>query len=1070
MTPLQRGILFETLLDGTRKCTSASLAAVFQGTWKPALWRQTWDVLTLRHEMLRTEVVWEGVPVPEWRIRPVGSALWREYDWSNLDACERAERWQALISSSEYPSISQDRGAHVPTMVLTWLVCSASEFRLVFHFSPILLDHPSCLALLREACLLYAAIAGGAAIPEMEHVDYGSFARWQTEGDGVASREYWDAYARRFESGTALNLPSEKLSQGGRQQICVEIPQAGCEEKACDWHVLAHAAWALLLHRYTREDQVVFGSWRNGRFNNTAGPSKPCIGLLGNVVPDCQTIDPSMPVNQYLQQVENDYRSGCSHDRAAWQDTGRGRQLAGRHFNFDTVLSVEDAEESTWLNRTYGGVKVLQYETCFGWPFSLMVMVSCGSQHTVRASYDSSRHDRSAVERLLGHFVALIVELVRRPLAALGELDMVNCEESQVLLKTWNPKPLQNYDVACLHDLFGQQVVRTPQATAITSGTERWTYEELDRRSNQVAHYLRELGVGPEVLVGVCLKRTAWLPAAILAILKAGGAYVPMDPSYPADRRAYILNDSRAAVLLVDRENVAQVSETAPQVVVLDEIVDQLAQQPIVPPLPATRPDHLAYVIYTSGSTGRPKGVMVEHRHVVRLMRATEAWYHFDEKDVWTLFHSSAFDFSVWEMWGALLYGGRLVVVPFEITRTPEAFVDLLSREKVTVLNQTPSAFNQWAHAEAISRRNLALRYIIFGGEALELYGLRSWFESHGDVTPLLVNMYGITETTVHVTFRPIRKSDVQLKAKSVVGVPLPDLRVYLLDRAMRPVPIGVPGEICVGGAGVARGYLNRRELTAEKFVADPYSPLPNARMYRSGDLARFWPNGEMEYLGRLDYQVKIRGFRVELGEIESVLARHPDIHSPLVLLHGHDGEQRLVAYMVSRRPSPPSIADLRRFMSQKLPDYMLPSAFVFLDNIPLTANGKVDKKALPMPSDNRPDLGNGMVPPRTSMEISLATLWQEVLGVRNPGVFDNFFDLGGNSFSLAQVHARLQADLGCDLSITALFQYPTIASLAAYLEDGGNGTPCWAGRVKERTLRQQQSAIRFKRVNILKS
>ena len=400
--------------------------------------------------------------------------------------------------------------------------------------------------------------------------------------------------------------------------------------------------------------------------------------------------------------------------------------------------------------------------------------------------------------------------------------------------------------------------------------------------------------------------------------------------------------------------------------------------------LPAPHSSNLAYVIYTSGSTGQPKGVMVTHQNVVRLLAATQRWYQFNQQDVWTLFHSVAFDFSVWEMWGALLYGGKLVVVPYLVSRSPEAFYELLSRERVTVLNQTPSAFRQLIQAEqhfAESRQAaaevsgrisssegglasphaggysfpaLALRYVIFGGEALEMQSLKPWFERHGDQQPRLVNMYGITETTVHVTYRPLSAKD--LDSGCVIGAPIPDLQLYILDARRQPVPIGVVGEIYVGGAGLARGYLNRPELTAERFIPNPFNPEPGARLYKSGDLARFLPGREIEYLGRADQQVKIRGHRIELGEIESALAQHPAVDECIALAREEGlGDKRLVAYVVPVRPSGPTTTaplpgEMRAFLQAKLPDYMVPSAFVMLQAIPLTPNGKVDRRALPAP------------------------------------------------------------------------------------------------------------------------
>ncbi|MFY9826670.1 MAG: amino acid adenylation domain-containing protein, partial [Thermoanaerobaculia bacterium] len=434
-----------------------------------------------------------------------------------------------------------------------------------------------------------------------------------------------------------------------------------------------------------------------------------------------------------------------------------------------------------------------------------------------------------------------------------------------------------------VHRLFETQVDRAPDAPAVTSDGETLTYGELEARANRLAHHLLATGVRPGDLVALRFERSAGMVVAILAALKAGAAYLPLDPGYPEERLAFTLEDSGATVL-VTRETLEAAAACS-------------AGRPAVP----ADPELPAYVIYTSGSTGRPKGVVIPHGHVTRLFSATQAWFGFGPADVWTLFHSYAFDFSVWEIWGALLHGGRLVVVSHGLARSPEAFYGLLRDERVTVLNQTPSAFRQllWAEESVLAGADsdLALRLVIFGGEALEPAALAPWFERHGDERPRLVNMYGITETTVHVTYRPVRRDD--LAAGSVLGVPIPDLTLQIVDRGLEPQPIGVPGEIAVGGAGVATGYLGRPELTAERFVPDPWG-APGARLYRSGDLARRLPDGDLEFLGRIDHQVKVRGYRVELGEIEAALARHPAVREAVVGTRpGPAGETRLVAWVV---------------------------------------------------------------------------------------------------------------------------------------------------------------------------
>ncbi|MFE4211380.1 amino acid adenylation domain-containing protein, partial [Streptomyces goshikiensis] len=439
------------------------------------------------------------------------------------------------------------------------------------------------------------------------------------------------------------------------------------------------------------------------------------------------------------------------------------------------------------------------------------------------------------------------------------------------------------------HERFGQWAARTPDAVAVVDGDTHLTFGRLEARANQLAHHLKAAGVGPGHLVGLSVNRSADLVVAILGILKAGGCYVPFDPAYPAERLRFMAEDSGVSTLLAGEGVPVWWDGSTARVVDLAAEAAAIAAQPRTAPAVEVSGDDLAYVIYTSGSTGRPKGTLIPHRNIARLFSATDHWFGFGPQDVWTLFHSYAFDFSVWELWGALAHGGRLVVVPYETSRDPEAFHRLLRTERVTVLNQTPSAFYQLMRADKEAQSAppapLALRLVVFGGEALDLPALRDWFERHGDTAPRLVNMYGITETTVHVTYRPITLRDLDEGRGSVIGTPIPDLRLYVLDRHGRGVPTGVPGELYVGGAGLADGYLNRPELTAERFVPAPFAGHGGERLYRTGDLVRLLHDGDLEYCGRIDRQVKLRGFRIELGDIEAALSSHPDVVDSVVLL-----------------------------------------------------------------------------------------------------------------------------------------------------------------------------------------
>ena len=605
--------------------------------------------------------------------------------------------------------------------------------------------------------------------------------------------------------------------------------------------------------------------------------------------------------------------------------------------------------------------------------------------------------------------------------------------ESRRVLAEWNDT-VRDIPTVTLPELFQEQVARTPDAVAVVCGATRLSYGELDGRANRLARYLVSLGAGPERLVAVAMERTAELVVVLLAVLKSGAAYLPVDPEYPADRISYMLGDAQAVLLVCDRAVAGRVPAGDVPRVVVDEKecaaalaalpAAQLADRERIAPLV---PRHPAYVIYTSGSTGRPKGVVVPHRNVVRLVGMTGGWFDFGPDDVWTLFHSYAFDFSVWEMWGALAAGGRLVVVPYLVSRSAVEFRALLAAEQVTVLNQTPMAFYQLMEAWG-DGTDLAVRFVIFGGEALDCGRVARWLGAVPD-GPVLVNMYGITETTVHVTGHVV---DAAADGEaSVVGTAIPDLRVFVLDEGLGLVPPGAAGELYVAGAGLARGYLGRPGLTGERFVACPFG-VPGERMYRTGDVAR-WTAGELEYLGRSDDQVKVRGFRIELGEIQAVLAGLPGVAQAAVVVREEQaGDQRLAGYVVPAAGAEVDPGGLREAAGRVLPGYMVPAAIVVLDALPLSPTGKLDRRALPAPEYGGGGSGRG---PATARELVLCEVFAQVLGLNQVEVEDSFFDLGGHSLLATRLVSRVRAVLGVELAIRAVFEHPTVASLAGVLD-----------------------------------
>ncbi|QDI44904.1 non-ribosomal peptide synthetase [Serratia marcescens] len=749
--------------------------------------------------------------------------------------------------------------------------------------------------------------------------------------------------------------------------------------------------------------------------------------LSARVLPLQVSVDHTGNFQQALAALEQEYSQLRAHADYHPALLTRDADLRAPQ-TWPTAVSIVSRRSAQGLQPEDEGVAAIMASG------SRAVLQICKADGAFRWVYDAASVAGEQMLRATQHLLMLLNDAVRAGShrRTVGELSLVSEEERAQLLQGLNHTVASHMPAACLHRLFEAQVRRTPEAIAVTYGDDSLTYVELNTQANRWAHRLVQLGVQPDSLVALCAGRGLPMLVGLLGILKAGGAYVPLDPAYSGERLQYILADSAPVLLLADELGRQALGDCEVPVLALEQPLtgesDDLQDVGV-------RPAHLAYVIYTSGSTGKPKGVMVEHRQVARLFSATNAWFNFSAADRWCLFHSSAFDFSVWEIWGAWLYGGQLFIVPQAIARSAPDFYHFVCRSGITVLNQTPSAFKAFIQAQAHSEARQQLREIVFGGEMLKPSDLAPWFARPENRQTRLINMYGITETTVHVTYRPLSAQDTAITT-SPIGSRIPDLRLYLLGADGEPVPMGAIGELYVGGEGVARGYLNRPELTAERFLDDPFNRAPGARMYRTGDLARYLPGGDIEYLGRNDQQVKIRGFRIECGEVEAQLSTDPRVRSVAVdAIDDGDGGKRLVAWVV---PAPEAeratlATGLRQHLQARLPDYMVPVAYVWLEALPLTGNGKLDKRALPVPQVDA-YVREAYAPPQGEAENLLAAIWRELLGVERVGRYDHFFELGGHSLMAVRLANRVQ-QAGWQLPLQALFASPVLHVLAQALE-----------------------------------
>nr|ASV47148.1 non-ribosomal peptide synthetase [uncultured bacterium] len=921
----QRALWFVYSLDPQSSAYNVAPRWSTETAMDPDACRAALQMLGDRHEALRTTFVEvNGEPVQRvHRQLPVA------FTFVDATALDDADVDRLLVADAHRPFDLEHAPAFRAMLLRT---AAAHVLQLTFHH--IIYDLRSGMQIARELPFLYASAVTGQAAPLPAPRPFTEYVVWQRQmvdsEEGLRHAASWQEHLAGYPHVLDLPVdaprPSMQTYAGHAHafaltpQLAERVRAFGRASGVTPYAVLLAAfyAWAF---RRSQQSRIVIGSPGWGR-------SQPefddVVGYFVNPLPLAVTVAARASFASLVETVRDAVLHGIDHGDFPFpllverlqpeRDPSRSPvfQVA---FTWNK-LGLLDSDTAGTPQPTAGVVLRYVGGGQQGANFDLELAISeRGEELAGWWRYNSDLYRDTTVARMAGEWERLLSAAVATPSASISELPLVDAAERERLLHHWNPSADDAaHAPSTLAEWFETQATRSAGRIAVTSEEESLTYAELDARASQLAGYLRTCGVGPDTTVAVCIDRSARLLVGLLAVIKAGGAYVPIDPGNPRDRVQFVLGDSRAVCVVIDERFRELVDGSAARVVSLETDRAAIAAQPTAVSAAGVNDRSLAYVIYTSGSTGQPKGVEVTHGNATRLFTATARWFAFGEDDVWTLFHSAAFDFSVWEMWGALLYGGRVVAVPYWVSRSPDMFRDLLARERVTVLNQTPSAFRQLIDADSRTTGvPLALRYVIFGGEKLDIAALAPWIARHGDESPRLVNMYGITETTVHVTYRPIMAADVSAAGGSVIGEPIPDLAVYLLDDNLEPAPVGVRGEIYVGGAGVARGYLGRPRSTATRFVPDPFSHTPGARLYRSGDVGRRLADGDIEYLGRADDQVKIRGFRIEPGEVDRVLRHHPAVADAMTVAEGSAGEDaRLITYVV---PQPRSAGAVRRLL-----------------------------------------------------------------------------------------------------------------------------------------------------------
>lgn len=1047
LSPLQAGLLFHTQFETGSGVYVEQLSCELHGELQADAFSRSWRLLAERHSILRTAFVWQGQREPVQVVHKSLEIPWVQEDWRHLTSEEQTTRLEKWLDEDRRAGFALNRA---PLLRLATIRMADDVWQLVSSHHHIILDGWSFPLLLQEFGESYRAFCAGSTPLFYPAIPFSRYIAWLKSRNSSDAERFWRKELDGFTSPTPLALPRGQAPGREYQDASIVLSpeqteqlQTAARTEGVTLNTLVQGAYATVLSRYNSSNDVVFGVTVAGRPADLRGVER-IVGLFINTLPLRVSVPSNAPVASWLSGLQDrqlaldEFSYAGLTDIQGWSDVPRGQPL------FESLLVFENYPIDESLPNRLGGLtpKRISFVERSNYPLTIIALP--GAQLTLRASFDAQQLDSAAVSRMLCHISHALLALTKLD-TRVGEIEIVGQQEREEILRRANERRAISPATTTLHQSFSAQAQATPEAIAITDGDRQISYRELDSRSDAVAGALAAMGMQPGDRVGLLLDRSVGLIVAILGILKSGAAYVPMDPVYPDDRLAWMITDSALRVVLTDSSLATRVPPAAVR------CLDELPHKGVAPSV-AVGPSHPAYVIYTSGSTGRSKGCVITHANVTRLFDSTRHWFSFGPSDVWTLFHSVAFDFSVWEIWGALLYGGRLVIVPYYQSREPEAFLELVLREQVTVLNQTPSAFRQFMVAEESrhTASRLALRYVIFGGEALNLGSLRTWFARHGDQQPQLVNMYGITETTVHVTYRALTATDAQESRGSLIGEAIPDLAMVVLDHNGHLAPIGIAGELHVAGAGLSPSYLSRPALTSERFIPDPFQlDTTGGRLYRTGDLARQLPDGDCEYLGRIDHQVKIRGFRIELGEIESELSGHPQVHDAVVEMRN----ERLIAYIVSEGERPQA-DQLRARLLQRLPAYMVPAVFLFLDRLPLTANGKLDRRALPSPDSEAPAPMLEPVEPRNEPEAKLVAIWRDVLGVAHVGIRDNYFALGGDSIRSLAIRSRAK-QAGIDFTLQDLFEKRTIEALLA-----DTGTPALAEPAPEHSLTQPFSLV----------
>ncbi|MBC1239444.1 MULTISPECIES: non-ribosomal peptide synthetase [Nostoc] len=1036
----QQGLWFINQLTPDTPTYNIPIVINFKGCINFTALQDSLNEIIRRHELLRTSfTLINGQPVQVInQAVPVTLAV---EDLRSLSENERIQEAKRLATEFAQQPFDLSAQSLLRSKILQ---LNDRNYQLLVTLHHIIADGWSMGILIKELTALYEAFSTDKVSPLSElPIQYRDFVNWQRKWlDGERIQSLLSYWKQKLQGELpVLNLPTDRprppiQTFNGAQEKLVLSPTLTKElknlsrQQGVTLFMTLLTAFKILLYRYTGQTHIVVGS---PIANRNKAEINSLIGFFVNVLVLRTELSGDLSFQEFLRRVKSTALEAYSYQDLPFEKLVEELQ-PNRDLSYNPLFQVMFVLQNVPIsNPTLSGVSVYYEEGYNGTSkFDLTLFVQDFEQGLVATcEYNTDLFNADTITRMLGHFQTLLESIISDTQQCISNLQLLTPSEVQQLLVEWNDTQTDYPQYKCIHQLFEEQVEKTPDAVAVVFENQQLSYQELNNQANQLAHYLQKLGVKPEVLVGVCVERSPLMVVAVLGILKAGGAYLPLDPTHPKERLAFILEDTQSPILLTQQSLINKLPTDDIKVICLDSDWEGIAQEFSENLLCKTDATNLAYVIYTSGSTGKPKGTLIPHQGLVNYLSWATQAYTVEQGKGTTVHSSLAFDLTITSLFSPLLVGRQVELIPEN--QSIESLGNALRQESnLSLVKITPAEL--LLLSKQLSSKEVAgiTRAFIIGGENLLTESISFWKVFAPET--LLVNEYGPTETVVGCCVYRVPQDDIESNSVPI-GQPIANSQLYVLDQHHQPVPIEVPGELYIGGAGLARGYLNQPELTAVKFIPNPFNNEAGTRLYKTGDLARYRWDGNLEFLGRIDHQVKVRGYRIELGEIEGLLGQHPEVQEAVVLMREDvPDNQRLVAYFVTNTETTLTTSDLRNFLKEQLPEYMLPSVFVQLKTLPLTTNGKIDRRALPVPDGDRPELAEVYVAPRSEMEREIARVWQELLNLEKVGVNDNFFDLGGHSLLMVQVNSKLQKFMNLNISIVEMFQNPTINSLAQYL------------------------------------